>query len=109
MPTEPVFLRWEHTTPPHCKFYEVEVELSLFFPKRLVRRWGRIGGKRPRSIRMLVADGEELQRPAASGARLPAGAGAAGGGDGGGSGVRVGCYSAFEIGPHRRFYGIVFR
>ena len=31
MPTEPVFLRWEHTTPPHCKFYEVEVELSLFY------------------------------------------------------------------------------
>ena len=65
MPTEPVFLRWEHTTPPHCKFYEVEVELSLFFPKLLVRRWGRIGGKRPRSICMLVADGEELQRQVA--------------------------------------------
>ena len=65
MPTEPVFLRWEHTTPPHCKFYEVEVELSLFYPKLLVRRWGRIGGKRPRSIRMLVADGEELQRQVA--------------------------------------------
>ena len=31
MPTEPVFLRWEHTTPPHHKFYEMEVELSLFF------------------------------------------------------------------------------
>ena len=61
MPTEPVFLRWEHTIPPHCKFYEVEVELSLFYPKLLVRRWGRIGGKRPRSIRMRVADGEELQ------------------------------------------------
>ena len=65
MPTEPVFLRWEHTQPPHHKFYEVEVELSLFFPKLLVRRWGRIGGKRPRSIRMLVADGEELQRQVA--------------------------------------------
>jgi len=62
MPTEPVFLRWEHTTPPHHKFYEVEVELSLFYPKLLVRRWGRIGGKRPRSIRMLVADGEERQQ-----------------------------------------------
>ncbi len=60
MPTEPVFLRWENTTPPHHKFYEVEVELSLFYPKLLVRRWGRIGGKRPRSIRLLVADGEEL-------------------------------------------------
>ena len=65
MPTEPVFLRWEHTQPPHHKFYEVEVELSLFYPKLLVRRWGRIGGKRPRSIRMLVADGEELQRQVA--------------------------------------------
>ena len=65
MPTEPVFLRWEHTIPPHHKFYEVEVELSLFYPKLLVRRWGRIGGKRPRSIRMLVADGEELQRQVA--------------------------------------------
>jgi len=65
MPTEPVFLRWEHTTPPHCKFYEVEVELSLFYPKLLVRRWGRIGGKRSRSLRMLVADGEELQRQVA--------------------------------------------
>jgi len=62
MPTEPVFLRWEHTTPPHHKVYEVEVELSLFYPKLLIRRWGRIGEKRPRSIRMLVADGEELQR-----------------------------------------------
>ena len=47
MPTEPVFLRWEHTTP------------------LLVRRWGRIGGKRSRSIRMRVADGEELQRQVA--------------------------------------------
>ena len=65
MPTEPVFLRWEHTTPPHCKFYEVEVELSLFYPKLLVRRWGRIGGKRPRSMRLRVADGEELQRQVA--------------------------------------------
>jgi len=65
MPTEPVFLRWEHTTPPHHKFYEVEVELSLFYPKLLVRRWGRIGGKRSRSIRLLVADGEELQQQVA--------------------------------------------
>jgi len=65
MPTEPVFLRWEHTTPPHHKFYEVEVERSLFYPKLLIRRWGRIGGKRSRSIRMLVADGEELQRQVA--------------------------------------------
>ena len=33
MKTEPVYLRWENTTPPHRKFYEVEVELSLFYPK----------------------------------------------------------------------------
>ena len=73
MPTEPVFLRWEHTIPPHCKFYEVEVELSLFYPKLLTRRWGRIGGKRPRSIRMRVADGEELRQQVAHlGRRRPA-------------------------------------
>ena len=65
MPTEPVFLRWEHTTPPHNKFYEVDVELSLFYPKAPTRRWGRIGGKRSRSIRRWVADGEELQRQVA--------------------------------------------
>jgi predicted DNA-binding WGR domain protein len=65
MPTEPVFLRWEHTDPPHRKFYEVDVELSLFYPKLLTRRWGRIGGKRPRSLRMRVADGEELRRQVA--------------------------------------------
>ena len=38
MPTEPVFLRWEHTTPPHYKFYEVDVERSRFYPKVLTRR-----------------------------------------------------------------------
>jgi predicted DNA-binding WGR domain protein len=65
MPTEPVFLRWEHTLPPHHKFYEVEVELSLFFPKLLTRRWSRIGGKRPRSLQMRVADGEELRQQVA--------------------------------------------
>ena len=61
-PGEPVFRRWEHTTYPHRKFYEVDIELSLFYPKVLIRRWGRIGTKRPRSIRMLVGDREELQR-----------------------------------------------
>ena len=59
---EPVYLHWEHTTHPHRKFYELEVELSLFYPKTLVRRWGRIGTRRPRSIRMLIGDREELQR-----------------------------------------------
>ena len=62
---EPVYLRWEHTTHPHRKFYELEVELSLFYPKTLVRRWGRIGTRRPRRIRMLIGDREELQRQAA--------------------------------------------
>jgi len=37
-PGDPVYLRWENTMPPHRKFYEVEVELSLFFPKVLIRR-----------------------------------------------------------------------
>ena len=61
MPSEPVYLRWENTTSPHRKFYEVEVELSLFYPKVLVRRWGRIGTRQPRSIRRLMPDAEELQ------------------------------------------------
>ncbi len=55
MYAEPIFLRWEHTTNPHHKFYEVELELSLFCPKLLIRRRGRIGTRRPRSIRMVVA------------------------------------------------------
>ena len=66
----------------------------LFYPKLLVRRWSRIGGKRPQSIRRLVADGEELllqverlrRRRQAHGYRF---AGAAGGGDGGGGGVKT--------------------
>ena len=60
--SEPIFLRWEHTTNPHHKFYEVELELSLFCPKLLIRRRGRIGTRRPRSIRMVVADRADLQR-----------------------------------------------
>ena len=48
--------------PPHRKFYEVEVELSLFYPKRLVRRWGRIGARRPRSIRRVMPDPGDLAR-----------------------------------------------
>jgi len=50
----------ERLSSPHHKFYEVEVELSLFYPKRLVRRWGRIGSRRPRSIRMVMAGPDEL-------------------------------------------------
>ena len=60
MSSEPIFLRWEHTTYPHPRFYELEV--SLFCPKLLIRRWGRIGTRRPGSIRMVVADREHLQR-----------------------------------------------
>ena len=59
MPAEPVFLRWEHTRPPHYKAYEFEVELSLFFPKQVTRRWGRIG-HRPRSLRVVVHTPAEL-------------------------------------------------
>ncbi len=62
MSPEPIYLRFENVSPPHRKFYEVEVELSLFFPKRLARRWGRIGSRRPRSIRMMMAGPEELAR-----------------------------------------------
>jgi len=62
MSPEPITLRFENTTPPHHKFYEVEVELSLFYPRRLVRRWGRIGCRRPRSIRMVMAGPDELAR-----------------------------------------------
>ena len=64
-PSEAVYLRWEYTTHPHRKFYELEVELSLFYPKTLVRRWGRIGTRRPRSIQRVVGDREELQRQVA--------------------------------------------
>ena len=62
MLSESAFLRWEHTTPPHNKFYEVEVELSLFYPKILVRRWGRIGARRQKSLRTMVPDPTELER-----------------------------------------------
>ena len=44
------------------KLYEVDIELSLFYPKVLIRRWGRIGTNRPRSLRMRVGDREELQQ-----------------------------------------------
>jgi predicted DNA-binding WGR domain protein len=62
MSPEPIYLRFENTSPLHCKFYEVEVELSLFYPKRLVRRWGRIGSRRPRSIRKVMTSPGELAR-----------------------------------------------
>ena len=58
----PVYLRWENTDPPHWKFYEVEVELSLFFPKRLTRRWGRIGTRQQRSTQVVMATANDLLR-----------------------------------------------
>ena len=61
MPAVPLYRRWECTTPPHCKFYEVEIELSLFFPKKLVRRWGRMGTRRPCSMHTVVEDPAELE------------------------------------------------
>jgi len=67
---EPIYLRFENTTPPHRKFYEVEVELSLFYPRRLVRRWGRIGSRRPRSIKMIMPGPDELTRQVEVIARL---------------------------------------
>ncbi|OGG55924.1 MAG: hypothetical protein A3F84_09840 [Candidatus Handelsmanbacteria bacterium RIFCSPLOWO2_12_FULL_64_10] len=70
MSLEPIYLRFENTSPPHRKFYEVEVELSLFYPKRLVRRWGRIGCRRPRSLRRVISDPDELARQVELIARL---------------------------------------
>ena len=61
-PGDPVYLRWENTSPPHRKFYEVELELSLFYPKVLVRRWGRVGTRRVRSIKLVLAEAEEVRR-----------------------------------------------
>jgi predicted DNA-binding WGR domain protein len=60
--TEPVYLRFENVVPPHYKFYEVEVDLCLFYPKRLIRRWGRIGTRRPRCLKMVMETLDELQR-----------------------------------------------
>ena len=61
-PGDPLYLRWENTNPPHRKFYEVEIELSLFYPKLLVRRWGRIGTRRARSLKQVLADAEAVRR-----------------------------------------------
>jgi predicted DNA-binding WGR domain protein len=61
-PGDPLYLRWENTNPPHRKFCEVEIELSLFYPKLLVRRWGRIGTPRARSLRQVLADAEAVRR-----------------------------------------------
>lgn len=60
MSPEPIFLRFENISPWHRNFYEVE--LSLFYPKRLIRRWGRIGTRKPRAIWTVVSDPDELAR-----------------------------------------------
>ena len=59
---EPVYLRWENTAPPHRKFYEVELELSLFYSKVLTRRWGRIGAQRVRSLQLVMVSAEAVAR-----------------------------------------------
>ena len=46
----------------HLRFYEAELELSLFYPKVLVRRWGRIGTRRARSIKLVLEDAEAVWR-----------------------------------------------
>jgi predicted DNA-binding WGR domain protein len=61
-PVDPVYLRWENTVPPHRKFYEVEIELSLFYPKRLTRRWGRIGTRHVRCLTRVLTQPEQVQR-----------------------------------------------
>jgi predicted DNA-binding WGR domain protein len=61
-PGDPIYLRWENTSPPLRKFYEVELELSLFYPKLLVRRRGRLGTRRARSIKLVLADAEAVRR-----------------------------------------------
>lgn len=34
----------------HNKFYEIETEPALFYPK-ITKRWGRIGGRKPRMLK----------------------------------------------------------
>ena len=60
MSPEPIYMRFENVSSPHRRFYEVKVDLSLFYPKRLVRRWGPIGSRRPRAIRMAMAEPRNL-------------------------------------------------
>ena len=52
-------------TDPHFRVNSSRFACPLFYPKRLVRRWGRIGSRRPRSIRMMMADPDELARQVA--------------------------------------------
>lgn len=53
--------RFEYIDPPrHRKFYELEVELAFFYPKLLIRRWGRIGTRRPRGLHQVYSTQEEL-------------------------------------------------
>lgn len=58
---ETIYERYECVDlPKHCKFYEIEVELSLFYPKVLIRRWGRIGGRRPRHLKCRFDSPDDL-------------------------------------------------
>lgn len=60
--SETLFERFECIAPPrHWKFYELETELSLFYPKVLIRRWGRIGTTRPRTKRHICDSPEEME------------------------------------------------
>ncbi len=59
MSPEPTYLRFENTSPPHYNSI-MRSRLPLFYPKWLTRRWDRIGARRPRSIRMVIYDPDEL-------------------------------------------------
>lgn len=58
-----LYERFECIHPPrHRKLYELEVEAALFYPKALIRRWGRIGTRHSRTRRGLYALPEEPQK-----------------------------------------------
>lgn len=42
--------------------YELEVELALFYPKTLIRRWGKIGTRRLRELHGRYDTPEELTK-----------------------------------------------
>ena len=50
-------IRLEYVDPGrnHNKFYEIETESALFYPK-IIKRWGRIGGQNPRVLNMEHSD-----------------------------------------------------
>lgn len=56
-----LYERFECVDPPrYRKFYELEVELAFFYPKWLIRRWGKIGTPGPREQRCRYATPDEL-------------------------------------------------